>query len=435
MKIDLNSVISKGKTLAIAVSGGSDSMALLHYTFLNAKKFEINVIALNVEHGIRGESSISDTAFVKDYCSKNDIPLLTYSVDSVNNAKQNKLSLEQSARILRYNCFFDAIACKKCDAVATAHHQSDNLESVLFNLFRGTSLKGVSGITQDYDGKIVRPLLNVSKAEIDEYVKTNDIPFVTDESNFDDDFTRNHLRLNVIPKIKEVFPEVEKSVSRFSSIAKIEDEYLDQVAHSILSIEQSVCKIRLGNHKAISSRAVIIALKELGLEKDWEKVHVDGVLDLEQSQNGSVIHLPKGIVAVREYDDIVIFKKDDFFLSSIPFSIGEHKFGKTKISITPLLRSGIDLKNGFYADLKKIPKTAIIRTKLDGDVFTKFGGGTKKLCDYLTDKKIPLRLRDTLPVLADGNTILLIFGLAVSNLIKVDESTENIVKFTCEEYK
>jgi tRNA(Ile)-lysidine synthase len=170
MQISLEKFISKNETIAVAVSGGGDSMALLHYMQNNAKKYLFNVIAINVEHGIRGNDSISDTNFVISYCKDNNIPLLTYSVDCVAFAESHKLSLEQAGRILRYQIFNQAITDKKCDKVATAHHLQDNVESVLFNLFRGTGLKGLAGIDEQFENKIIRPLLDLSKTEIEEYL-------------------------------------------------------------------------------------------------------------------------------------------------------------------------------------------------------------------------------------------------------------------------
>ena len=134
MQVDLKNFIKPNQTVAVALSGGSDSMALLHYMLNQKEKFPFNVVSINVEHGIRGENSIFDTNFVKSYCNKNNIPLVCYSVDSVNHAKEKKLSIEQSARVLRYECFYKAIESGVCDLVATAHHQSDNVETILFNL-------------------------------------------------------------------------------------------------------------------------------------------------------------------------------------------------------------------------------------------------------------------------------------------------------------
>ena len=179
-----------------------------------SKKFPFNVVAINVEHGIRGENSVKDTEFVKKFCDDNGVNLFCYSVDSLTYASENKLSIEQAARKLRYDCFFDALNKGLCDKVATAHHLSDLTESVLINVFRGTGIKGVVGI-KNYNDKIIRPFLNVKKQDIDEYLKENDIPFVTDETNLLDDYTRNRVRHFVVPEIKKIFPEVEKSIARF----------------------------------------------------------------------------------------------------------------------------------------------------------------------------------------------------------------------------
>ncbi|MBE7061018.1 MAG: tRNA lysidine(34) synthetase TilS [Clostridiales bacterium] len=428
MNIDLTTLVKPNQTVAVALSGGSDSMALLHYMKSNAEKFPFTLIALNVEHGIRGQDSKLDTAFVKDFCDKANIPVLLYEVDCVKKAENEGLSLEQSARILRYECFYNAIESGKCDLVATAHHADDNTESVLFNLFRGTGMKGVSGIKQNFENKIIRPFLSIDKYEIEQYVKANNIPFVTDQTNFCDDYTRNFLRLNVIPKIKEVFPEANKSIRRFCEIAIDEDEFLDELAKSSLSIEKDAIKIPLPLHKALLSRAVIIALKELGLSKDWEKIHVDGIKELSLLNNGSKFSLPKGITAIKEYDAIVLYKEHLTDCTPKEFKIGENSFGNKILIAKVVDKNSVNLKDGFYLDADKIPSTAVIRTKQEGDLFTKFGGGTKSLGDYFTDKKIPLRNRASIPLIANGNEILYIFDVAISDNVKVDDTTSTIIK-------
>ena len=428
MRIDLTKTVSQNDVIAVATSGGADSMALLHYMHNAVKNSCFKVIALNVEHGIRGESSISDTEFVKNYCYKHGIDLLTYAVDSVKKAKEEKLSLEEAARALRYDCFYSALKDGKCNKIATAHHQGDNAESVLFNLFRGTGLKGVSGITENFDEKIIRPMLDVSKEEILSYVKENDIPFVTDQTNLSSEYSRNFIRLNVLPKIKEIFPEVEKSIARFTKIAKVEDDFMHGEALKAVNFLDGVAEIALPLHQAILTRAVIIALKSLGVEKDWEKSHIDSVNALVTAQNGTKINLKKNVVAIKEYEKIVLFNEQINCDIELPFSVGKRFLNEKTIEIKPI-NIDTDLKKGFKADAAKIPNGAVIRFKRDGDKFTKFGGGTKSLGDYLTDIKTPKRIRNSIPLLAVGNEILVIFGIAVSNKIKVDETTKNIIEF------
>ena len=427
MKLNFDKFIKPNQTVAVALSGGCDSMALLHYMLFCQKKFPFNVIALNVEHGIRGEKSIFDTEFVKSYCAKNNIPLVCYSVDSLKHAKEKKLSIEQSARELRYKCFYDAIESGKCDLVATAHHQSDNVETILFNLFRGTGLNGVCGIPEILNGKIIRPLLNVSKEKIERYIKENSIPFVTDETNLSNDYTRNSIRHKIVPEIVKLFPEAENCISRFSEIAKVENDYLENVTKTVLNATESTVEIKLPCEKAILSRAVISALKILGVEKDWEKTYADSTRVLAEGKNGASVDLKGGIRVIKEYDKLVFYKENELENKELPFDIGSFSLAKKEISIAKVNKPE-NLFDGFYADLNKIPKTTVIRTKRNGDVFTKFGGGTKKLSDYLTDKKIPLRTRSQIPVLADGNDVLAIFGVAISEKIRVDENTETIIE-------
>ncbi len=427
MQVNLDKFIKPNQTVAVALSGGSDSMALLHYMLFSREKFQFNVIAINVEHGIRGEKSIFDTEFVKSYCESNSIPLLCYCVDSLKHAKNKKLSIEQSARELRYDCFYKAINSGACDLVATAHHQSDNVETILFNLFRGTGLSGLCGIPETLNGKIIRPLLSVSKAEIDKYIIENKIPFVTDETNLSNAYTRNNIRHKIVPEIIKLFPEAEKSISRFSCIAKTDNEYLESITKSVLNVTKSKVEIKLPCERAILNRAVIIALKSLDVKKDWEKSYADSAVSVAEGKNGVSVNLKGGVKVIKEYDKLVFFKESALEKLEIPFALGSFNFGNGRINIS-ITEKPQNLTGGFYADLNKIPKTAIVRTKRNGDVFTKFGGGTKKLSDYLTDKKIPLRTRNHIPVIADGNDILAVFGVAISEKIKVDDNTESVIE-------
>ncbi len=426
MQTRLENILKLNDTVAVAVSGGCDSMCLLHFLLQNASKIGYKVLALNVEHGIRGEDSVSDTNFVKDYCSKNDIPLLTYSVDAPKYAKDNKLSLEQAARTLRYGCFKQALDSGKCNKVATAHHRDDNVETILFNLFRGTGLKGLTGITREREDGVIRPFLSVDRSEIEEYAKTHRIPYVTDKTNLLDDYTRNDIRHNVVPEIKRIFPELNKSVERLTSIVNADQDFINQTAINHVNFDGETAYIPIPCHPAVLSRAVIIALKKLGVKKDWEKAHIDQVLVLAELENGAKISLPNGITAIKEYDKIVFYFEDLIAVTPTAFKLGKIQIANKAITITQE-QAPVDLKKGFYADLEKVPKTTVIRTRADGDVFTKFGGGTKLLNDYFTDKKIPLRERDKTLILADGKTVLAIFGLAISEKIKVDPTTKKMI--------
>lgn len=431
MFADFSSVSGKFKVIGIAVSGGIDSMALLHYAFYNRKTLNISPVCINVEHGIRGEESVNDSLFVKNFCVKHDIPFYGYSVDCLTFSKENKLSVEQGARVLRYNCFSEAISSGKCEAIATAHHQRDNVETVLFNMFRGAGLSGLRGIGE-YENKIVRPLLFTDKADIEEYVKQNDIDYVTDETNGNTDYTRNYIRLEVLPVIKKVFPEAERSVSRLIKTVCEDDDYLNDLAEKTLIVNKGSVKIPLDTEKPIFCRAVIKALKILGLDKDWEKVHTESAFALIKNKNGASVNLPKNIVAVREYDGVVLYKTaptDNLFL---PFKDGVYQIRNERYSVKTVSALGVDLKDGIYLDKNKVPENAVIRYKRKGDTFTKINGGTKKLSDFFTDKKIPKRLRDGVPLVASDNEVLAVFDLTVSEKVKADKNTVELIKITKE---
>lgn len=427
------SKINSNATVAVAVSGGSDSMALLHYLDKASKEKNFSVIALNVEHGIRGKESESDSAFVSEYCKKHNIPLLFYKIDTIKRAKEKKLSVEEAARQLRYECFNDAIDGGKCDYVATAHHMRDNAESVLFNMFRGTGIKGLSGIRDS--GKIIRPLIKATKEEIDEYVTKNAIPYVIDSTNLSVNYTRNFIRIKLLPVIKQAFPEAEKSIARLSDIALEQSNYVAEQAKLTVTETARGAEIRLPQHNAILRIAVIYALKACGIEKDWAKIHVDDVISLTAKQTGKLITLPKGVTAKRVYDKIIFSTASDSDEkeknSAIPFDKGVFVFGQNTLKITETAIP-VDFKSGLYIDGDKIPSRSVIRYAKEGDVFTKFGGGSKKLRDYLIDKKIPSDERKQLPVIANDNEVYAIFGIAVSDKVKATAATSRLLKITKE---
>lgn len=422
-------LIKNGETIAVALSGGKDSMFLFAVLLKLKDRLNFKVKALNVNHGIRGETSNRDSLFVKDYCNKVNVPLLQKNVDALTYSKDNGLSVEEGARYLRYEFFKSAVESGFCDRVATAHHLSDFTETVLFNLFRGASPSGLNGIPETaFEGKIIRPILKTDKSVIDAYVKENSIPYVDDETNFSDEYSRNFLRLKVIPVIKERFPEFEGAINRFTEILKQESDILDLQAKNLLSINNDEIRIPYFVEDAIYSRACILAMKYLGVVKDYEKSHIDALIELKRFDTGRYVTLPKGIIATKDYNGITFFKKTerDEFVAS--YSIGEYSIGKKTLKIVTGDYVSQEGEKVLYFDADKIPNGAEIRYRREGDYFTKFGGGTKSLGDYMTNKKIPLRERDLIPVVAYGNEILVVCGVEISEKVRVDEKTLNINK-------
>lgn len=425
MNIDLS--LLKEKKVCVALSGGRDSVALVHYLSAHSDLIGYTLSAVNCEHGIRGEESLKDSAFVSDLCKKLGIPLYTFSADCPALAKAEKISVETAARNFRYECFDKILKEGKADVIATAHHADDNAETVLFNLCRGSALSGLKGIT-DREG-FVRPFISVTRDEIDEYIKENNLPFVEDSTNAEEDATRNIIRLRVMPVLKECVPGAVKNISRFSSLAKEDDELLYSYANDALRFDGDTAYIETGCPKPIFMRAALIAVKKLGIEKDYTYEHLLSIYSLAQNETGAKVSLPKGVCAIREYDEICIYRGSKKPISEIPFAVGETTFNGVKIIVTPYLS---ELKSAVGSSPAKIlrfnpgaiPMGCVVRYRKDGDMFEKFGGVRKKLSDFFCEKKIPLKERDFIPLIANGDEILAVCGVEISEKIKC---TDNLI--------
>lgn len=429
------SLFANKKTVAVALSGGKDSVFLLHLLISKRQELNITVKAVNVEHGIRGQNSVSDTLFVKNLCKHLQIELKTYSVNAPQHAKNNGLSLENSARILRYECFNNAVISGFCDCIATAHHQSDNVETMLLNFLRGCSISGLCGIPKASENKfIIRPILHLCKQEIDDYIEKNNLPFVTDESNFSNDFSRNFLRNEVIPLIKQKFPSFENSAQKLSEIANEENDFLNTLASELICDNKVL--IKNDTNKVLFKRACLIVIKNMGFGVNYEKSHLDALWNLKACETGCKVNLKAPLIAYKSYDCIVFETQNEKEQNKnqnlqIPFSLGCFNFAFYTLNFEKSEAiAQLNDKNALFFDADKLPKNSVIRFKKQGDKITAFGGKNKSLKKFLTDKKIEARVSKTLPVIANGDKIYAVLGVDISHDIKVDENTRTIIKFT-----
>jgi len=424
----------RGKRVCVAVSGGADSVALMHYLRAQAETFSFSLCAVNCEHGIRGEASLADTRFVQTLCEEWRIPLFCFSEDCLARSAREKKSLETVAREFRYESFERLFKAEECDYVALAHHANDEAETLLFRLCRGSSLTG-AGAMKKISGRYLRPFLRWSKAEILSYAQEHGLAFRTDESNFEKIAARNRIRLDVLPILEEIVPNATENLSRFAERSQADDEYLYELAKPLLRQEmpreEGDTGVRLAfcQAKPLFFRACLTAFKKLGFERDYTEAHLESVYGLQTLQTGSKVSLKGGLVAKRTYDELAFYQEKDgktererFFL---PFLEGSLSGGEYEIVVskTPIAGEGKTLR----IDERKIPPNAIFRLREEGDVFEKFGGGRKTLKKYLIDKKIPAYERERLPVLASGKEILVVCGVEISEKLKTDERTENTV--------
>ena len=422
-------MINAGDRIGVAVSGGEDSMALL--TLLNnlSQELDFEVLAIHVNHNIR-KSANRDVRFVKKYCDENQIAFVKYTVNAPEYSTANKVGLEVAARELRYQCFEAAVKKHKLNKVALAHHLHDQAETVLMHLFRGCSLEGASGMAP-VRGVYIRPFLETKKSDIIAYNYRNSIPHVEDETNDDNVYRRNYIRNVLLPEITREWRGAAENLAAFSRIAARDNKFiLDQCDMNGIVREGNVVRIPLSRFflpSSIVTRVLYHALGLLDMRIDIEIKHINAIIALSvDGLNGEKISLPHNGYAIKEYEYISLVRNEN----RPQFKEYSFRVGKTlvegfgTISITKTISYKLAIQRGLCViDADKLPRKAKWRFRLDGDMFEKIGGGTKKLNAYMTDKKIPARLRPTTPVLALDHEVFVVGGVAISEKVKTDRDT------------
>lgn len=422
----------RGLSLAVAVSGGRDSVALLHYLHKNAEEAHISLSALTCCHGIR-PSAEADAAFVEELCKAWGVPLTVFRADVPARAKQSGRNLEEEGRMFRRECYRKMLD-GGADAVLTAHHRDDYAETVLFRLARGTSLQGLDVFPAQKG--LLRPLLGVTRARIDEYIQENALPFREDETNADVALSRNRIRHEVLPALERAVPGAKENLVRFAERAVRDDAFLQELALREVRGEGEK-RVFVDLPEPVFFRACLAAMKALGLTRDYTESNLKELKKLAAAQAGRSTRLPCGVTVYREGADLVFLpqKKDadkaqkaqglPFFLGRKEafggvLEVGEGDFGAgEQTTDEPTLEKGRVLR----VDLAAVPEGAVWRTRREGDTFLPCNGRQKSLKKFLTEKKIPARVGRELPVLAKGSEVLCIAGVELSERIKRTPNT------------
>ncbi|MBQ8057887.1 MAG: tRNA lysidine(34) synthetase TilS [Ruminococcus sp.] len=422
------SMLNSGDKVVVALSGGADSVALMH--FLNSQKeiLGITLYACHLNHNIRGEEAQRDEQFVRDLCEKMGIELFVKSVDVVKIASERKESLELAGRNARYE-FFKELSLKLSAKVATAHTASDNVETVLYNLTRGTAISGLTGIhpVREY---IIRPLILCDREDVEDYCKNNHLQFVTDSTNLTDDYTRNNIRHNAVPVLKGVNPELTYAVSRMCDTMTDVKSYLDKISFK----EINNCKTEFGYDaekllrldKAVLSNVICTLCKNSGADISYR--HVE--LIVEALKNSGCVDLG--------FSKRAVCKQGVFRI------IDSSACGYEDIQEIPFLKSGV-AKYISKEELKNINKklltncvncdiithSTVFRTRKEGDTFTLCNRNvTKSLKKLFNELKIPAEKRSELKLVANGSNVLWIEGIGVSKQGKVYSNTEGAYLIT-----
>ncbi len=433
-----NKLIKPREVIGVACSGGRDSIALLH--FLNSVKEELDceIVAINVDHGIR-PSSAFDTEFVMNFCKENNIRAYKFKGEALKVASEEKLTIEQAARKVRYGIFDTVIKRGLVDKIALAHHLNDQAETVLLNIIRGSGLSGARGMDAIRDGVYIRPLLTTPREEIMSYIDENGLEFVEDETNSDITYSRNYIRNIVMPALRKHFKSVDRNIVNFAKICAKDDNYINsQIDMSTMIETTDYVKLPLTyflQDEAIVNRILKRVFSKFS-KQDIESKHINMVRSFAlEAENGTMISLPFKIKVVKEYDYLTIgYVKKKEITGSYPFRSGKLPIDGYGVIRTTSSKVRTEPKiHQHIVDAGRIPTTAVWRFRQEGDVFSPLGmDGSKKLKDYFIDKKIPARMRQEIPVLADGNKILIVADIQIADEVKVTDDTHQFFKINYE---
>jgi len=429
-----NSIIQDGDIVVMGVSGGADSMSLLF--LLHTFGYDIRVVHIN--HGIRGNEAKRDAEFIENYCETNKIPceIITHNVPKI--AKNNHESLEEAGRRIRYEEFSkyaEHIEHKegKNVLIAVGHHMNDQAETILHNLVRGTGIKGLSGMSCK-NNRIVRPLLCLTRQEIEIFVKDNEIPYVTDCTNYETEYTRNLIRHSIVPTMEQLNDRAIEHISNAAEKLGRIDRYLSKNVK--LSYEEYVSSKNdveflsldiFENEDLIIIEEVIrqIIKNHTGKLKDITTEHIGMVTDLCFKQVGKNVNLPYGLKITKGYNNLQ-------FLSDEALSDTDNCNQDKSIRIIEVskLLNKYDYPTEMYTkwfDYDKIVNDAVWRYRRPGDMIS-IKGGTQKLQDFFTKQKIPQEKRDRILLLADGEEIIWVVGYRISEKYKVSDLTKRILE-------
>lgn len=437
------SMIVNGDRIVIALSGGPDSVALLYSLSFIREKYSLELYSIHINHCIRGEEALRDENFSVSISKKFDIPCKVIKVDVPAKAKELKISEELAGRQVRYEEFNKYAEEVKATKIATAHHADDRTETIFMRIIRGTGSIGFAGILPVRENFYIRPLIDISKSEILNLLSAENLSFCEDKTNNTSDYFRNKVRNEIIPIIKTCNPNINKNIADMTSILLEEGNFISKIAESefLASTHEKEGKIYLdilkikNLHLAILRAVIrIVFMKILKSSYDVDFDSCESVISLIDSEVGKKIIL-RDITVLRDYNFLIFSikkndeKKEENFLKQI-FENGIiiEKSDLVFSSYVSTNRPDFILKGGMTAvfDYDKISFPIYLRFRKNGDYFMPFGmKGKKKLKDFFSDEKVPLKMRDKIPLLVDScDKILWVTGFRISDQVKVTDFTK-----------
>lgn len=436
-------LLEKGQKILVAFSGGPDSVALL--SILEALKEEMSLTlgACHLNHGLR-ESAKKEEAFCHGFCVERNIPFYIKRVDVAAMAKDEGLSIEAAGRLARYDFFEEILTKERYDLCVTAHHADDQVETVLLNLFRGTGLKGLTGMDPQR-GRYVKPLLLMTKKEILAYVEKQGLPYVMDESNEENDFQRNRVRNELLPYLATHFnKDISSSILRMSDLLREDLTYIEDQVEGVKAqylvkegLRVRVLKEAAKLPKALKMRLLLAAIFMVkGDVKDIEEVHLHLLQELFHLETGKVLDIKAGIQGRNDYGDLIMEQKNQSterknnMLHEELTIPGTYEVSGHRITLRYISKEEMKKEKAlrfFNGDLFQGPM--ILRHREEGDRMRPFGmKGYRKLKNILIDRKISREDREDLLVFQYEKDVIYIGGMMISEDYKVKESTEKVLE-------
>ena len=415
--IEKEDLFSSGSKILIALSGGADSVALL--CILHAAGYPCEAAHCNFH--LRGEESNRDEQFVRQLCKKYGIHLHTIDFDTTRYAAEKHISIEMAARELRYNWFEEIRNQCRADVVAVAHHQDDSVETILLNLIRGTGITGLLGI-RPRNGVIVRPLLCINREEIMRYLQSIGQDYVTDSTNLEDEYTRNKIRLNLLPLMQTINPSVKNSLietgNYLSDVATIYNRYIEEAKTRIATTEGiRICEL-------VKEPAPEALLFEILHPLGFNSAQIKDIVHSLHGQSGKQFSSREWRV-IKDREFLLLEKIQSEDKEELPFQIIKEE--KEYTSDFQIPRK----KGTACFDADKLDGTISYRKWRTGDTFSPFGmKGKKKVSDYLTDRKFSISQKERQWVLCCGERIAWLIGERTDNRFRIDETTRRVVIYT-----
>ena len=451
-------MISTGDKVIVGLSGGADSVALLHILKELRDCFDLELYAAHVNHGLRGQDANEDAAFAEDLCRNWGIPFFLKNADIPQMSRKMHMTEEEAGRKVRYDFFHEVMHKVKGNKIATAHHKNDQAETILHNIIRGTGTQGLSGIKPIRDGYIIRPLLIVSRQEIKDYIRHHSLAYREDATNADSTYTRNRIRNCLIPILARDFnPDIVERLFTMGNIIREDDEFISCCCKKVY---EELCKAEAGQitvqldkfnalNTAIKKRLVRMAVSDLKGDLDGiGHNHVNAVVSLaDRARTGTKTVLPasrndcSAVEAEVSYDKLIFRKNNNdqtaiFFDKPLPIPGQVHveELGLTVTAEKWDRKKGLHFSSQcIYIDEDAVKGSLRLRQRINGDRFRPLGmNGSKKLKDYFIDLKVPRGERDKVPLLVDEKNIIWVVGFQISQDYRITVSTKNILKISVE---